>query len=249
MADHNTNTVSKVTPAGAVSAFATGFTNPDNLAFDAAGNLYVGNYSATSVSKVTPAGVVSTYIDGIANPAGLAIDAAGNLYVGQDDGEQQGTQGDAGGSGQYLRLRICRALNSLAFDSAGNLYVASGGGGIISKVTPAGIVSTIASAYATPQGLAFDAAGNLYVASNINNLISKFISTVTVPYTLGGTAVSGADYSGVTNGTLTFPTGQTTENITGRCSTTARPTPPRPSRSRLATPPTTPSSAAPLSTH
>jgi hypothetical protein len=45
--------------------------------------------------------------------------------------------------------------------------------------------------------------------------VTKLSSTVTVPYTLGGTAVAGTDYSGVTDGTLTFPTGQTTENITG----------------------------------
>ncbi len=45
--------------------------------------------------------------------------------------------------------------------------------------------------------------------------MSEISSTVTVPFTLGGTAVSGTDYSGVTASPLTFPPGQTTENITG----------------------------------
>ena len=130
------------------------------MAFDAAGNLYVANGSGTGpVSKVTPAGVVSTFATGFAIPDGLAFDAAGNLYV----------------ADQYL--------------------------GTVSKVTSAGVVSTLASGFSIPEGLAIDAAGSLYLNNGPNEI--KISPTVTVPYTLGGTAVSGTDYSGVTNGTLT----------------------------------------------
>ena len=45
--------------------------------------------------------------------------------------------------------------------------------------------------------------------------MSKVSETVTVPFALGGTAVSGTDYTGVTAGPLTFGIGQTTQNITG----------------------------------
>ena len=81
VANAGANTVSKVTPAGAVSTFASGFNDPDGLAFDAAGNLYVANSGNNTVSKVTPAGVVSTFASGFNDPDGLAFDAAGNLYV------------------------------------------------------------------------------------------------------------------------------------------------------------------------
>ena len=64
-----------------VSTFASGFSSPEGLAFDAAGNLYVGNTNSATVSKVTPAGVVSTFASGFSGPEGLAFDAAGNLYV------------------------------------------------------------------------------------------------------------------------------------------------------------------------
>ena len=73
--------MSKVTPAGVVSSFASGFDDPVGLAFDAAGNLYVANLLDNTVSEVTPAGVVSTFAAGFSGPAGLAFDSAGNLYV------------------------------------------------------------------------------------------------------------------------------------------------------------------------
>ncbi len=69
------STVSEVTPAGVVSTFASGFDDPDGLAFDAAGNLYVANYGNNTVSEVTPAGVVSTFASGFNEPDGLAFDA------------------------------------------------------------------------------------------------------------------------------------------------------------------------------
>ena len=165
--------MSKVTPAGVVSPFASGFNHPDGLAFDAAGNLYVANDGDGTVSKVTPAGVVSPFASGFNGP------------------------------------------DALAFDAAGNLYVANVNDNTVSKVTPAGVVSPFASGFDFPEGLAFDAAGNLYVANFGDNTVSEVSTTVTVPFTLGGTAVNGTDYTGVTSSPLVFPAGQTTEDITG----------------------------------
>ena len=82
VANPSPKTVSKVTPAGAVSTFATGLTNPSALAFDAAGNLYVANYRNNTVAKITPAGVVSTFVStGLSGPNAIAVDTAGNVYV------------------------------------------------------------------------------------------------------------------------------------------------------------------------
>jgi len=62
----------------------------------------------------------------------------------------------------------------VAFDAAGNLYVANELSNTISKVTPAGAVTTfVSSGLSYPAGLAFDAAGNLYVANEGSNTISK----------------------------------------------------------------------------
>ena len=200
--------MSKVTPAGVVSTFASGFNDPVGLAFDAAGNLYVANVGNDTVSEVTPAGAVSTFASGFNDPNGLAFDAAGNLYVANIGNDTVSKVTPAG-----VVSTFASGFNDpdgLAFDAAGNLYVANDGNDTVSEVTPAGVVSTFASGFNGPDGLAFDAAGNLYVANDGNNTVSKVSDTVTVPFTLGGTAVSGTDYSGVTASPLTFGIGQTT---------------------------------------
>ncbi len=82
VANSGDNTISEVTPAGAVSTFvSSGLDDPTSLAFDAAGNLYVANAANNTISKVTPAGAISTFASGLDGPDGLAFDAAGNLYV------------------------------------------------------------------------------------------------------------------------------------------------------------------------
>src|SRR5262249_55667512 len=65
---------------GQVSTFATGIDQPEGIAFDAQGNLYVAN-AGNSVGKVTPGGVVSTFASGLDSPFDLAFDSRGNLYV------------------------------------------------------------------------------------------------------------------------------------------------------------------------
>jgi sugar lactone lactonase YvrE len=76
--DVNTSSVSKVTPGGTVSLFASGFSTPEGLAVDSLGNLYVANIGG---SKVTIAHQGDTnggspFATGIAFPAFLAFQPA-----------------------------------------------------------------------------------------------------------------------------------------------------------------------------
>ena len=87
---------------------------------------------------------------------------------------RQATAGRAPAISTFPGCEPDAEAQGLAFDAAGNLYVANDGNDTISKVTPAGAVSTFVSERARcPEGLAFDAAGNLYVANSDNNTISK----------------------------------------------------------------------------
>ena len=208
--------MSKVTPAGVVSTFASGFSDPNALAFDAAGNLYVanGDNSDSTVDKVTPAGVVSTFASGFDNPDALAFDA-GNLYVANYFGNTVSKVTPAGVVSTFASG--LSGPDGLAFDAAGNLYVANYSANSIetvNKVTPAGVVSTFVSNIGVPVGLAFDAADNLYVG-NFAGTMFKVSGSVSVPFTLGGTARSGIDYSGVTASPLVIAAGQTSATITG----------------------------------
>ena len=205
-------TVMKVTPGGAVSSFASGFTAPDGLTFDSAGNLYVTN-GISSVSKVTPSGTVSTFASGLDGPDSLAFDATGNLYVANDINSTV-SKVTPGGTVSTFASGFSDPFG-LAFDSVGSLFVANLGTHTVSQVTPGATVSTFASSFSDPIGLAFDSAGNLYVSDDGTNAVSKFGGPVTVPFALGGTALSGTDYSGVTAGPLTFGIERTTATITG----------------------------------
>jgi sugar lactone lactonase YvrE len=174
-------TIQKITPAGAVSPFATGaITYNGHVAFDTAGNLYASSGSSNLISKITPAGAVSTFASGFSppQPTGLAFDASGNLFAAlYDSGSPTGSKvvkiTPAGVVTPFASG--LNTANGLAFDASGNLFVASQYSTSIYKITPAGAVSTFATdpLLNGPRALAFDGVGNLYSANYFNGSVSK----------------------------------------------------------------------------
>lgn len=163
VADQSNDTIRKITPAGAVTTLAgqagisgsadgsganAQFNNPFALAVDHAGNVYVADSANQTIRKITPAGRVSTL-------AGL-VGHAGNT--------------DAAGS-------AARFSNpqGLAVDATGNIYVADTGNSRIRKITPAGLVTTLATdlPLSGPCGVALDNTNNLYIADTENHCIRK----------------------------------------------------------------------------
>jgi hypothetical protein len=96
---------------------AAGFHEPYGVATDSASNVYVADFANEIIRKITPAGVVTTL-------AGTA----------KMSGSTDGSGAAARFSGPW----------NVATDGAGNVYVADTFNYTIRKITPAGVVTTLA---------------------------------------------------------------------------------------------------------
>ena len=233
---NNFDGIEEVSPSGTVTEIANGsnFDDPRGIAIDNHGNLYVANSGNGTLVSSPTTGLYRTLATGLQNPQGLAMNASGDLFVANfNDGDgNDGSVTEVTPSGNKSTfVSELRGPIGLAFDAAGNLYV-SNNFGDVTKVTPAGATSTLLSGLEDPDYLCIDGAGNLYIAgalydSNNNTYtdeVLKVTQTVNASFSMGGSAVSGLAYSGVTASPLTFGIGQTSLNITGTLLPDAGPT-------------------------
>ena len=220
IADSGDNVIREVTPAGVISRIAgsglaglgyagpfgfpaklSSLDHPQNVAVNAAGDVFVADTYNNRVVKVTPQGQVTA--------------VAGD--------------GAAGYSGDG-RLAVFAELNSptgLAVDAQGNLYIADSANNVIRRVdAKTGIITTVAGDYAAdkannglggfsgdggpatsaqlndPQGVAVDGAGDLFIADTFNNAIREVtpagvISTVVnAAPAAGGAPAPGGESNG-----------------------------------------------------
>jgi sugar lactone lactonase YvrE len=184
VANYARHNILKIVPDGTITVFAGGLligrpkdgqgtaasiVNPNAIAIDAAGTLYVSDGS-NLIRKISPAGYVYTFVgsgraataDGKYNtasfnqPAGMVVDAAGNLYVAEQRGNVirkvspfgdvttvagSGTFGSGDGTGPAAKFAY---PTGITIDKSGNLYVTDWGNGSIRKITPDQVVTTIA---------------------------------------------------------------------------------------------------------
>ncbi|WP_082994860.1 MULTISPECIES: cadherin domain-containing protein [Aquimarina] len=193
-----TSTVTVSTFAGNSSGYVDGtgtaarFALPSGCTVDSHGNLFIADGTNHSIRKVTPAGVVTTFAGG--------------------------SPGYADGTGTAAKFNY---PYDIAIDANDNLYIADSNNNRIRKITPAGVVTTLAGSGASgsangtgtaarfngPRGVAVDASGNVYVSDYGNHRIRKVTPTGVVTNLAGG-PVGFADGTGL-NARFNHPSGLT----------------------------------------
>jgi streptogramin lyase len=216
--DVDSGTVQKITPAGAVTVLVPGnssIKDPIGLAVGRDGAVYVADADDNAVLKVASEGGIAplgkpatgSSAASFSTPTSVAVDVAGNAFVtnnGDNTILKAGASGGQDGTGDAARFATPRGI---AIDQAGNLYVADEGNSNIRKITPAGVVSTLAGSagqlgnadgigpaarFAAPRALTVDAAGNVFVADTDNNTIRKITPTGVVTTLAGRASEAGA---------------------------------------------------------
>jgi sugar lactone lactonase YvrE len=225
------------------------FQTPSGIAVDSAGNVYVSDTGNSTIRKITPTGLVSTLAgspgviggqDGtgaaaqFGAPTGIAVDGAGNLYVADSflntirkvtpagvvttiAGTPRIT-GHADGTGPAAQFN---QPSGIGVDGNGNVYVADTNNDTVRKVTPAGVVTTVAglagvsgsangsgstARFNLPDGLVSDANGNLFVADQ--NEIIRTVSAAGAVASFAGSVSDAGSSDGAGSAALFYnPTG------------------------------------------
>jgi sugar lactone lactonase YvrE len=165
------------------------FSRPNGLTVDGSGNIYVG--SKGCIRKITPEGIVTTL--------------AGNSESGYADG-----------SGTEARFR---EIMGLAVDATGNVYAADFGNYAVRKISPAGIVTTLAGngisgslddvgQLGAVADLVLDPSGEIiYLTDETNHCVRKLVIATGVVTTLAGNGVAGRIDGTGTKAGFSYPRG------------------------------------------
>jgi uncharacterized protein (TIGR03437 family) len=184
-----------------------------DVSADRAGNLFIADQFNHRIRKIATNGVISTVAgtgapgysgDGgpavnaqINTPTGICADAAGNLYI-ADVGNQRirkvdasgiittlagnGSKGYGGDGGPATSAGFYNAVR-IAVDPSGNVLVADQSDHRIRRITPAGIISTLAGNGAgTPAAGAFSGDGGPATGASLNNPTAVTVDAAGVVY-------------------------------------------------------------------
>ena len=174
--------------------------NPQSVALDTFGNLYIADGDNDVIQKVDTAGIITTI--------------AGN-----------GGRGYSGDGGPATNATL-NSPTGLSLDLAGNIYFADNGNNLVRVIDRTGIIKTVAGSYTLfgsyggdgapatnaklnhPYATAYDKGGNLFIADLSNDVIRK-VGLSGIISTVAGTGVHGysGDSSAATEAELLGPTG------------------------------------------
>jgi sugar lactone lactonase YvrE len=216
-------------------AIASQLSQPEGLAVDPGGNLYIADVGLGVIQRVAN-GVIST-VASATGPAGVAVDGSGNVYIADATGSYvtrftagvkttlagTGTAGYSGDGGAAASAQLNQPA-AVTFDLAGNVYIADTANNRVRKINTSGIIFTLAGTGAAgfsgdtgsalsaqlnqPTGLALDASGNLYIADAGNNRVRKLTpGGIITTFAGNGATASAGDGGLATSAAVNAPHG------------------------------------------
>jgi len=241
IADTYNHRIRKVSPAGTITTvagsgstgnFGGGYSGdggpaasaqlrfPQGVTADNQGNIFIADSENDRIRMVNPAGIITTVAgtgiggyngDGgpatgaqLFTPLGVLVDAQGNLFIADSDNARVRKVSPAGiittvagtgnfnhsGDGGPATSAELDSPSALAVDGQGNLFVAEWAAFTVRKVSPDGIITTVAGiAYSDGYsgdggpatsaelteifGVAVNAQGTLYIADRVNQRVRQ----------------------------------------------------------------------------
>jgi RHS repeat-associated protein len=216
---------------------------PWGVAIDNSGNLYIADADNNRIRKVDTSGIITTVAgtgtpgfsgDGgpatqarLNMPCGIALDALGNLYICDTYNSRIRKVDTSGiittivgngnwdylGDGGPATQASFSYTHSIVLDASGTLYFADINNNCIRRVSPDGIITTVAgngeAAYFgdggpatmakldTPMGVALDGAGILYIADTFNDRVRKVSPISTFAKVISAGDIPFSDKSGL----------------------------------------------------
>ncbi len=180
---------------------------PTGVAVDSSGNIYIAD-SGNSVIREITTGTINTIVGGAATPVHLndpesvLVDSSGNLYISDQSGFRilkfsggvatiiagNGNIGSSGDNGLAVNAALDQP-SGIALDAQGYLYICDTDNSKIRKLSPGGIITTVAglgspgfygdggpasgSLLYFPRGIVVDKSGNVYISDTGNDRIRE----------------------------------------------------------------------------
>jgi uncharacterized protein (TIGR03437 family) len=207
---------------------------PTGVAVDKGGNVYIAD-SGNNVIREVSGGNINTIVGGVAgqllnDPESVLVDSSGNLYISEQSGYRvskysngnltvlagNGNIGFSGDNGPGTDASL-NEPSGIALDSNGYLYICDTINGRIRKLSPGGIITTIAGLGSPgyfgdggpatqallffPRGIVVDPSGNVFIADT-DNYIVRELKPVTPAIAKGGVVNAASFTAQVSPGAL-----------------------------------------------
>jgi sugar lactone lactonase YvrE len=181
---------------GTQSTLGSGFSAPQGVAADGAGNVFVADSANNAVKEIFASGgytAVRLLGSDFNAPQGLAVDGAGNIFVADTGNNAVEELSAVDGYSLVTSLGSgFSAPTAVSVDGSGNIIVADTGDNSVQEILAAGgysTVNTLPPNSTVPFNTQANVNGSLYIADAANNRVLKQDQTTPPSLNFVGTAV------------------------------------------------------------